>query len=73
MLADSRSIRAALAEDSAVQPLPAPLRRRVPIPLVWMVPATLFDDAQWPGADRAARIAATADLLSNQGIALATA
>jgi hypothetical protein len=73
LLADSRSIRAALAEDPAVQPPSAPLRRRVPIPLVWIVPATLFDDATWPGANRDARIAATIDLLSSQGIALATA
>lgn len=73
LLAESRSIRAALADDPSVQPAPAPIRRRVPVLLLWVIPGALLDDAGWPGADRAARRSAAADLLSGQGIALATA
>lgn len=71
LLAESRSVRTALASDPAVQPVAAPLRRRTPILVLWAVPATLLDDPAWPGADRAARRAAAAELLQGQGIALA--
>jgi hypothetical protein len=40
---------------------------------MWVVPATLFDDADWPGADPAARQANAAQILSSQGIVLAAA
>lgn len=73
LLAESRSIRAALADDPSVQPAAAAIRRRTPILVLWTIPATLLDDPGWPGADRPARRAAAADLLAGQGIALAPA
>lgn len=73
LLAESRSIRAALADDPSVQPAAAAIRRRTPILVLWTIPATLLDDPDWPGADRPARRVAAADLLAGQGIALAPA
>lgn len=73
LLADSRSICSALAEDAAVQPAAAELRRRVPVLVMWVVPADLFDDADWPGGDPAARQANVAQILASQGIVLAAA
>lgn len=74
LLAESRAIRSALGDDPAALPPPVPaLSRRVSVLVAWVLDATLFDDGDWPGADRAARIAAAATLLSGQGIALATA
>lgn len=72
LFARSRSIRAALADDPAVEAGPAPLRRRFAILVVWVVPSDTFDDPDWPGADAAARRADAAALLTGQGIGLVT-
>ena len=48
------------------------LRGRRPLTLIWMVPPALFDDAGWPGADAAARLASAATWLAAEGIALLT-
>lgn len=73
LLAESRSIRAALADDPSVQPAAAARRRRTPILVLWAIPGSLLDDTGWPGADRPARRTAAAGLLAGQGIALAPA
>lgn len=73
MFADSRAIRSALAADPAVQPADAAVRRLVPVLLLWVLPSTSFNDAGWPGGNPAARKANAIQLLSGQGIALATA
>lgn len=71
LFAESRAVRAALAADPSAAAAPAPIRRRTPILVLWVVPAAAFDDADWPGADRAARRGAAGDLLAAQGIGLA--
>jgi hypothetical protein len=40
--------------------------------VVWVVPQTLFQDNDWPGADAAARRQAAGDWLAREGIGLAT-
>lgn len=72
LFAKGRAIAAALAMDPAAQPAAAQLTRRVPILQCWFVPGTLFDNADWPGATAAARASALTQLLSGQGIALAS-
>ena len=68
-----RETRQAQARAAADDELPEPkldLTRRQPIVAVWIVPQTWFDEQDWPGADRAARIAQAAEWLGPMGIAL---
>lgn len=79
LLADSRAVAEALEPLALERANPDNLPRRRPIVLVWLLPAEVFDDIDWPGADpgmtpdqaRAARRAAAAEWLAEQGIALA--
>jgi hypothetical protein len=71
LFAETRAVRAALAADPTVTPAPAPIRRRASVLVLWVVPAAAFDDADWPGADRAARRGAAGELLAAQEIGLA--
>ena len=79
LLADSALLRRRLGEGGyAPAPDPA-LRQRFPVVVAWVLPASTFDDADWPGGDsgsaearrRARRAAATA-WLAGRGIAVAT-
>jgi hypothetical protein len=44
---------------------------RTPFLVVWVVPATVFNDAGWPGASPALRITAAGSWLAGEGIGLA--
>jgi hypothetical protein len=71
LLADSKMIRECLL-DAGVERAPDPvLSRRAPLVVVWVVPSTVFDDADWPGADGPARRLAAASWLGAEGIAVA--
>lgn len=79
LLADSGTVRERLDPLGLERPNPDALPRRVPLPVVWVLPLELFDDPDWPGAAsgmnaseaRAARRAAAAAWLADQGVALA--
>ncbi|MFA7587309.1 MAG: hypothetical protein WCY11_14120, partial [Novosphingobium sp.] len=73
LFVETRAIATALAADPAVQAEPSPVRRRVPVLMVWVLPENTFNDPGWPGTSPAARKAAAIQLLSGQGIVLATA
>jgi hypothetical protein len=78
LLAESRLARAR-AEDLGLDvPAPAEIRRRHRMVVVWVVPAVMFDDPDWPGGgngpptqQRAARLARAGRWLAAQGIGLA--
>jgi hypothetical protein len=79
LLADSALLRRRL-EEGGYAPAPDPaLRQRFPVVVAWVMPASVFDDADWPGGDtgsaeerRSARRAAAAAWLAERGIAIAT-
>jgi hypothetical protein len=79
LLADSRAAADALEPLALQRANPDRLPRRRPIVVVWLLPQATFDDSDWPGAEadmtpdqaRAARRAAAAAWLAEQGIALA--
>ncbi|MDK1376438.1 MULTISPECIES: hypothetical protein [unclassified Sinorhizobium] len=48
----------------------AGLRRRIEISAIWIVPAAWFNDADWPGATAAARLAEASTWLRAYGIAV---
>jgi hypothetical protein len=81
LLADSYEVRSRLEPLGLERAMTQPLPRREPLPVVWVVPAELFDDPDWPGAEpdmspseaRAARRSSAGGWLAAQGIALATA
>lgn len=58
------------AEIRPAAPTPG-TTRRVPVPVIWVVPNSWFDDADWPGASPAARRAEAARWLRELGIAIA--
>ena len=80
LLSESKLVRARLADDGLAAPSERGTRQRSSLVIVWMVPAALFDDADWPGAApgmnaaqaRAARRAAAAQWLAREGIGLVT-
>ena len=43
---------------------------REPLLMVWVLPAAVFDDADWPGADNATRRTTAGAWLANEGIGL---
>lgn len=70
VLAQSRAIQNALGQAPSLQAPAAELRRRSAVPILCFVPAELFDDDDWPGANRAARRKSAATLLGPQGVVL---
>lgn len=80
LLSESKLVRARLLEDGLSAPPERGTWQRSSLVVVWMVPAVLFDDADWPGAAagmnaaqaRAARRAAAAQWLAREGIGLVT-
>jgi hypothetical protein len=70
MLADSRSVRDYLegAGLGRVEDTGMPLRRGTLV--IWVLPQTAFDDADWPGANPAARRTAAGQWLAREGIGL---
>jgi hypothetical protein len=78
LLAESKTVRARLEGLGLHRPPDPALRPRQPLLTVWVVPGTVFDDADWPGAAagmtadqaRAARRAAAGAWLAREGIGL---
>ena len=78
LLAETKTIRDALAPIGLEQPPDPGLRLRRPLLVAWIVPPALFDDTDWPGAtagmsaaqQRAARRAAAGQWLAREGIGL---
>jgi hypothetical protein len=51
LLVESRRVRGLLRDQGAERPpLPGAIGQ-VPVVVAWVVPATVFDDADWPGGD----------------------
>ncbi|WP_165226774.1 hypothetical protein [Aquisphaera insulae] len=73
LLADSRAVRDQLEADALGRADDPALRSRQGVLVVWIVPAALFLDADWPGANPDARRKAAGDWLAREGIGLATA
>jgi hypothetical protein len=73
LLYESKAVRALLAEGSKALVPDRTLPLRCTLGIAWVVPATLFDDPGWPGADNAARRAAAGAWLATEGIGLVTA
>lgn len=78
LLMDSRLLRARVEELGLEVPAEPHLRRRARVVVVWVVPAVVFDDEDWPGGDsgtaeqrRAARFARAGQWLAREGIGLA--
>lgn len=73
LLYESKSVRALMSTGGkALVPDPT-IPLRCTLGVAWVVPATLFDDTAWPGADNAARRAAAGTWLAAEGIGLVTA
>jgi hypothetical protein len=79
LLADTALLRRRL-DEGGYAPAPDPaLRQRFPVVVAWVLAASVFDDADWPGGDsgsaeqrRRARRTAAAAWLAERGIAIAT-
>jgi hypothetical protein len=79
LLAESNSLRERLDALGLERPSATALPRRRAVVVLWVVPASVFDDNDWPGgngpdpaAKRAARRAAAGAWLADEGVALAT-
>jgi hypothetical protein len=72
LLADSKMIREHLFEAGVERAPDQAMSRRAPLVVVWIVPDTVFEDVDWPGADAAARRRSAAAWLGAEGIAVAT-
>lgn len=73
LLYDSKSVRSLLASTGKPLTPDRTLPLRNDLGVAWVVPATLFDDPTWPGADSAARRAAAGTWLAAEGIGLVIA
>jgi len=78
-LADSKTLAERLQNTGIETPHDPALRPRHAVLVIWIVPDTLFDDADWPGggagnaaAQRAIRRAAAGTWLAREGIGLVT-
>ncbi len=78
-LADSKALVGRLQDAGIETPRDPALRPRRAVLVIWIVPDTLFDDADWPGggpgnaaAQRANRHAAAGAWLAREGIGLVT-
>jgi hypothetical protein len=71
LVSESKCIRDRLAPAGLERPKDDGLRLRNPVVVVWVVPATVFGDADWPGATAAARRTAAGEWLAREGIGLA--
>lgn len=77
LLVESKNVRDQLSDRGFEVPRETGLPARKPLMVVWVVPATLFDDEGWPGsgatpaAKRADRSERAAQWLASEGIAIA--
>lgn len=81
LVAESKAVQRLLAGTGLDVPALPGFRKRVPFVVVWLLPAAVFDDADWPGgnvpgdagARRRARRVAAGGWLAREGIGLAVA
>ena len=78
LLTESKSVRERLRAYAVERPPDPTLRMREPLVVVWVVPAAVFDDGDWPGGGagtpaerRDARRLAAGAWLAREGIGLA--
>jgi hypothetical protein len=72
LLSDSRMAREQLESSALGRPEDSSLRMLRSLLVIWILPAATFEDADWPGADAAARRLAAGQWLAREGIGLAT-
>jgi hypothetical protein len=70
LLAETKAARRRLAPAGLEQSGDPALRLRHAVVMAWVVPSTVFDDPDWPGADAAARRLAAGNWLAREGIGL---
>jgi hypothetical protein len=77
LLVDSKSVRERLRYYGIERPSDPELQAREPLLVIWLVPQSLFDDADWPGGAsgtpaerRAGRRAAAGEWLAREGVGL---
>jgi hypothetical protein len=70
LLSESTIVRARLIALGAGLPKDEALRQRERLTIAWVVPATVFTDTDWPGADDDERRTKAATWLSREGIGL---
>jgi hypothetical protein len=70
LLSQSKVVRARLMSLGAGLPKDDALRQRQRLTVAWVVPASMFTDTDWPGADDDERRANAAKWLSREGIGL---
>jgi hypothetical protein len=71
LLRESALVRERLRALGAERPADAGLRRTQPVLVIWVIPISVFNDADWPGANPAARRANAGAWLAREGIGLA--
>lgn len=71
LLADSRLVREHMESTGLGRPEATGLKMLQSLLIVWVVPPTVFDDADWPGANAAQRRIAAGVWLAREGIGLA--
>ncbi len=72
-LAEARALREHLARDAEALPPPAPLRRRVQVLPLLVLPQATFSAPGWPGANRVQRQRLAAEFLQRESVGLAVA
>jgi hypothetical protein len=70
LLAQSKSILTELESSGLGRPQDPSLRPRLPLIVIWVIPFAVFNDADWPGADPAARRLLAGQWLAREGIGL---
>jgi hypothetical protein len=71
LVVESKRLRDRLEPAGLERPKDDRLPLRNPVVVVWVVPAAVFDDTDWPGATPDARRGAAGDWLAREGIGLA--
>jgi hypothetical protein len=71
LLMESALVRERLRALGAERPAEAGLRRLQPVLVIWVIPDSVFNDTDWPGANPAARRANAGAWLAREGIGLA--
>jgi hypothetical protein len=71
LVRDSKRLRDRLAPAGLDRPRDERLVSRHAVVVVWLVPAAVFEDTDWPGADGPARRAAAGEWLAREGIGIA--
>jgi hypothetical protein len=70
LVREARAVREQLRPLGIERPPDQSLLLREPVVVAWVVPLSIFDDTDWPGANRNARRAAAGKWLAREGIGL---